>query len=618
MDAPEEPRVDHELLYVHPWGHLNDLVIPSGVLSCVNAAEVRKLGRYAFEVTEAEIRAARVVAIDVHWALALNGFGALVHFVRSVAPSVPIVVGGITAGHMARQLLDEHPVDFVVRGDSEVSFGRLVRGLCEGELPTRLPNVFTRSDRTPALLRMTPAEFDATDCITATWFPTYELVSRWDARAFPQGRLIPLSRGCPLRCEECYGSYASTFGSGYLLRSPAGAARLTRQAAQAGARNLRYFVGKPSVAELSALIGGLAEGGPYTFDSAVGFYVCRAPSEDDLHKLEQAFRAPVVLSMIPPDEHQPPLPAERLLGERSAWQRVTSTIERSTTLRLDAWVTQERDTARARTDLTADGYKHINVSNGAVWSMTRPTDGGAPIELPALLQAVSGLWSFHAARLLSPTLATLLQPFRLLDEIDDLDEYGLDAGPRPSVSPSLGAFRDEIARQWRANRLPTLPSLRLALLPVSLRPAAPLRASSGEFRWAGALGLVAAADVTLNGAAITLTRATDHRGERLQATLPALRGSSALAFVPHPLEGALDAAWLREIGELGLVIFRLPAGAASSGTQFVAHLRIQDFRVHLLDEAGESLARGVAHCGYISPAPAALGPRPGGARGPVP
>lgn len=448
---------------------------------------------------------------------------------------------------------------------------------------------------------MTQEEFDATDCVTATWFPTYNLMSRWDARAFPQGRLIPLSRGCPMRCDECYGSYASTFGKGYLLRSPAAAARLTRQAALSGARNLRYFVGKPSGAELAALIAGLAAGGPYCFDSAVGFYVCRAPSEDDLRTLERAFRAPVVLSMIPPDEHQPELPPLRLARERSTWRQVSSAVERSASLRLDAWVTRGRDAGRARAELGAEGCARVGVNNGAVWSMTRPTDGAAPIQLAALVRAVSGLWSFHAARLLSPALASLLAPFRLLDEIDDPGPLGVDAERRPAISPGLARFREEISRQWRAHRLPTLPSLRLSLLPVSVRAGARLRPASGETHWTGALALAAAEDLSPVAEAITLTYSAGHRGERLQADLPALPRSSALAILPGPLDGALDAAWVREIGERGLVIFNLPADRPPEAMRFLANLRVQDIRAHLVDAAGESLARGVAHCGYVAP-----------------
>lgn len=139
MDAQPEPQGDHELLYVHPWGHLNNLVIPSGALSCVNAARVRKVGRYAFEVGDDEIRAARVIAIDVHWALALTGFGPLVRFVRSVAPRVPIVVGGITAGHVAREALEEHAVDFVVRGTPRPASPASSRPCVQAERPGPSP-----------------------------------------------------------------------------------------------------------------------------------------------------------------------------------------------------------------------------------------------------------------------------------------------------------------------------------------------------------------------------------------------------------------------------------------------------------------------------------------------
>ncbi|MCZ7685946.1 MAG: cobalamin B12-binding domain-containing protein [Sandaracinaceae bacterium] len=90
------------VLYVHPSGHLNDLVVPAGAVTCMNAIPGPKLGRYAHEVADEEILEAAVVAIDLHWALALSGLEPLVRHVRALRPDVPIVIGGITAGTTPR------------------------------------------------------------------------------------------------------------------------------------------------------------------------------------------------------------------------------------------------------------------------------------------------------------------------------------------------------------------------------------------------------------------------------------------------------------------------------------------------------------------------------------
>ncbi|HEX9050808.1 MAG TPA: cobalamin-dependent protein, partial [Anaeromyxobacter sp.] len=123
------------LLYVHPRGHLNDLVVPAGAVSAMNAAPFPKLGRYAFEVTDAELRAARVVAMDLHWALGLAGLEPLLARVRAVNPAARVVVGGITASHYPRELVEALGVDHVVQGDAEAAFPALVAALLDGGEP---------------------------------------------------------------------------------------------------------------------------------------------------------------------------------------------------------------------------------------------------------------------------------------------------------------------------------------------------------------------------------------------------------------------------------------------------------------------------------------------------
>ena len=244
-----------EVLYIHPAGLLNDLVVPAGALSCMNAVSASKRGRYAFEVEDTEIRAARVVATDLHWAVGLPGFARLVRHVRQVNPDAVLIVGGITAGHYARELLEQHPVDFVVQGDSEVAFAALVNTVLTGRGdPSRIPNVHVRGAPSPALRRMTNEEFDRTDCLTCDWFPTFARVTDWDAVAFGPGRTVPVSRGCPSRCVACYGSYASTFGKGVRVRSPAGLAVILGRAQDEGVRNLRLILGKVPAATLTRLL----------------------------------------------------------------------------------------------------------------------------------------------------------------------------------------------------------------------------------------------------------------------------------------------------------------------------------------------------------------------------
>lgn len=596
------------VLYVHPWGHLNDLVIPAGAVACMNSIPGPKLGRYAFEVADDELREAAVVCVDVHWALALSGFERLVRHVRSIAPSVPIVVGGIAAAHLAEELLDAYPIDYVFRGDAEASFALLIADLREGRTPSELPNVHARGATPPPRRRMSEEEFDATDSVTIDWFPTLERVTDLDAVAFPPGRTIIVARGCPLRCPTCYGSHASTYGDGYLWRSPERTAALVRDAERAGARNLRLIVGKPSQRRISEMVAALAAQGPYRFGSEVGLYLCRPPSDEELEALERAFESPVTLSIVPPEEHVAALSPARLEEERAAWRRVATRVASSRNLRLDVWAMVGRDGPAMREDLGSPNSERVSVNSGAVWSMTRPSDGQAT-SLATARAAVAEIWTFYAARLLAPSLARLVAPFRFLDEVDE----GLDELPMPDAA-ALAPFHAAVQRSWRTHRLPTFPGLAFEAVPVAIGHADTRSAAEGT-HYRGELAVVAASNARALADAVPLVELIDHRGVSLEAWFPTLPADcDAIAILPRGSAPTSDA-WLRAVSVHGLVVLRVLDAPTSAPMRLRIDLRVQDARVFLLDAAGEQLHRGVADLAYFREArPARTRPALGGSR----
>lgn len=579
------------VLYVHPWGHLNDLVIPAGAVACMNSIPGPKLGRYAFEVTDDEIHEAAAICVDVHWALALSGFERLVHHVRSLAPDVPIVVGGIAAAHLAEELLDAYPVDYVFRGDAEASFALLIAELRAGRAPGELPNVHARGAAAPRR-RMSDEEFDATDSVTIDWFPTLERVTDLDAIAFPPGRTVIVARGCPLRCPTCYGSHASTYGKGYLWRSPERTAELVRDAERVDARNLRLIVGKPSPRRISEMVAALTAQGPYRFGGAVGIYICRPPSDDELEALDAAFESPVTLSIVPPEEHVPALSPTRLDEERDAWRRVAARVSHSRNLRLDVWATAGRDAPALREALGSPNSERVSVSSGAVWSMTRPSDGHAT-SLSAARAAVADIWTFYAARLLSPSLARLLAPFRFLDEVDD----GLDDLPAPD-SEALVPFHEAMQRSWRTHRLPTLPGLAFDAVPVAVG-GTPTRSAAEGTRYHGDLVVAEASSARALAGAVPFVEVIGHRGVSLEAQFRALPADcDGIAILPRG-SVTTSVSWMRAISAHGLVVLRTSEVLRGLPTNLRIDLRVQDARVFLLDTARGQLRRGVADLAYF-------------------
>lgn len=585
------------VLYIHPSGHLNDLVVPAGTVTCMNAIPGPKLGRYAFEVSDDEIHSAAIIAIDVHWALALSGFGPLVAHVRRLRPTVPIIVGGVTASHYPEQLLDRYGVDYVIVGDSEPAFVELVRSIRAGQPPDAIANVYARGGEPPRRERMSQLEFDATDCVTADWFPTYERVSGWDAEAFPQGRTLTVSRGCAFRCPECYGSYASTYGTGYRLRSPTRLADLIERAARLRLRNLRLFLAKPPERSLSELLQELAARGPFHFDSTVGFYLCMAPSLEDLQLLERAFSSPVALSMIPPEEHVPRLKPSRLEFERARWRAAAGYIAASSTLTLDAWTTTTTSLVQVRASLGAPpATNRVKVSYAAVWAVTRPVDGHA-VPFDRVLEAAQPVWTFYAARALSPALADLLGPYRWLDELDALAE---DTGPLPEDRP-LRAFVSAMRASFERDHLPLFPELAWAV--VAIEDCKRVAGSDGISRQ-GALVRARVSEAQLTNpslAPIELAYERDHRGVTLRAALPELTHASALAFVPLERAGAWPSATdLAAIAAADVVALMLPRQQVGA-LRLEVVVRVQETHVALFGEDGRVLARGRIDLGYFRP-----------------
>jgi len=449
-----------ELLYIHPAGHLNDRVVPTGAITSVNATGVRRLGRYAFEVADDEIRAARVIALDLHWNVSLPFYARLVAHVRRLAPATPIVVGGISAGHFAPDLLAQGLADHVVSGDSEPFFAALVERLVAGTDPRGLPNVRSADDPPGSkVARMSVADFNRLDPLTVDWFPSHRTAMCAPNWAFNAGPTISVVRGCTARCPDCYGSCARLFGGGTLSLTPQRLGALVRQAAADRAPSLRMLIGKPPAAYLTELFRELARSGPHAQDD-VGLNLCTPPTDEAIDLLAKAFDGHVALSVMPPDEHRPAPSPERVARDTGEWIRVAKRFAGSDRLMLDLWTGTAESAAHWRERLAEAGIARPKVSQSWVWQMTRPTDGG-PLTMADAMAAFEPFWTFPAARLLVPGLSRQLAPFRHLDEIVE------DPTARDRQDGVWAPFWERALADWYRHRLPMLPGLSFVAVPVA-------------------------------------------------------------------------------------------------------------------------------------------------------
>lgn len=129
------------------------------------------------------------------------------HYVKENHPDIPVVWGGMHATLMAEQTLRHPDVDFVIKGEGEISFRDFVRELASGR---RFENVgglgwkrsdsalqFSNKETLPDINELPPIPYELVD-IEEYATPTQYL--------YPGvTRLLPFqgSRGCPFKCTFC-------------------------------------------------------------------------------------------------------------------------------------------------------------------------------------------------------------------------------------------------------------------------------------------------------------------------------------------------------------------------------------------------------------------------------
>lgn len=209
------------ILFVHPYNNVYPYDVPSGAIALMNLLPFSKLGRYAEELSEEEVRAATIVLLEVHWCLSLFAIEGIVKGIRRLNPTAKIVAGGLTAAFFGDLLRERFGLDYVVGADAEKSLPEIVLALSSGRIP--------KSSQSSPAKRISRATFDNLDRLTVDWFPSLQAAitqaqCTWrqdpTARALSTPALLT-ARGCVRSCDHCWGYFQQrVFGDKVITLSP--------------------------------------------------------------------------------------------------------------------------------------------------------------------------------------------------------------------------------------------------------------------------------------------------------------------------------------------------------------------------------------------------------------
>ncbi len=128
----------------------------------------------------------------------------LIDALKRVFPDIPIVVGGVLATTLPRQVLERSRADVVVKGEGEIAFARIangeplesIPGLAFRERDGTIRESDKRSEQLTSVDDIPPPGYDMR--------PMAEYVT-WSPRGDRGRRTLSLisSRGCPFTCEFC-------------------------------------------------------------------------------------------------------------------------------------------------------------------------------------------------------------------------------------------------------------------------------------------------------------------------------------------------------------------------------------------------------------------------------
>ena len=169
--------------------------------------------------------------IDLHWMAHVQGALAIAEIVKRFHPSIPVILGGLSATYYHEEILRQYPfIDFVLRGDStEKPLVQLLQTIKKGGEFEKIPNLTYRDGKNRIQINPLTHVPENLDEITIDYLHIMKKVVRYidptgyqpfiDWYAYPVTAVFTC-RGCIYSCKTCGGS-AQTFRTMANRRKPA-------------------------------------------------------------------------------------------------------------------------------------------------------------------------------------------------------------------------------------------------------------------------------------------------------------------------------------------------------------------------------------------------------------
>ena len=169
--------------------------------------------------------------IDLHWMAHVQGALAIAEIIKRFHPSIPVILGGLSATYYHEEILRQYPfIDFVLRGDStEKPLVQLLQSIKKGSEFEKIPNLTYRDGKNRIQINPLTHVPESLDEITIDYLHIMKKVVRYidptGYQPFINWYAYPVTavftcRGCIYSCKTCGGS-AQTFRTMANRRKPA-------------------------------------------------------------------------------------------------------------------------------------------------------------------------------------------------------------------------------------------------------------------------------------------------------------------------------------------------------------------------------------------------------------